>query len=373
MKMIVKRPGECGGRQGIRGPQPGGWARRSRLRHARTDGGKRSPLSSRAPSACHPSTHPHTPPCRPGDGQRRHQRARPGLWQAVRAAGVLRWPQWGGRQTVRCRGRAAATPCVLRLPPAPAPSAAHHPAAHTRPRARSYPGVVIPDAYPRLILDAIRGDQQHFVRRCDGEPAGASTRRQWWAQGAPGCRQGAARLQGGGGAAVAAGSPPGARPSPSCRLPQGRAARGLGHLHAAAACRGRGQAAGAPVCLRQQVGRDDVCSGAAARACCSLIVRASPPPPPTPLRLQGPRRGRRAAGAGRLCEECRVPVAARRRRRQRGAGQPGLGGRPPAPVIDPLSCYLLVGSLWSLRRTGLPDGASGWRHAGRWPRAQPVR
>ena len=26
-------------------------------------------------------------------------------------------------------------------------------------------GVVIPDAYPRLILDAIRGDQQHFVRR----------------------------------------------------------------------------------------------------------------------------------------------------------------------------------------------------------------
>lgn len=29
-----------------------------------------------------------------------------------------------------------------------------------------YPGVVIPDAYPRLILDSIRGDQQHFVRRC---------------------------------------------------------------------------------------------------------------------------------------------------------------------------------------------------------------
>ncbi|EFN53828.1 hypothetical protein CHLNCDRAFT_36395 [Chlorella variabilis] len=28
-----------------------------------------------------------------------------------------------------------------------------------------YPGVVIPDAYPRLILDSIRGDQQHFVRR----------------------------------------------------------------------------------------------------------------------------------------------------------------------------------------------------------------
>lgn len=26
--------------------------------------------------------------------------------------------------------------------------------------------VVIPDAYPKLILDAIRGDQQHFVRRC---------------------------------------------------------------------------------------------------------------------------------------------------------------------------------------------------------------
>jgi glucose-6-phosphate 1-dehydrogenase len=30
---------------------------------------------------------------------------------------------------------------------------------------RRYPGVVIPDAYPRLILDSIRGDQQHFVRR----------------------------------------------------------------------------------------------------------------------------------------------------------------------------------------------------------------
>jgi hypothetical protein len=30
---------------------------------------------------------------------------------------------------------------------------------------KRYPGVVIPDAYPRLILDAIRGDQQHFVRR----------------------------------------------------------------------------------------------------------------------------------------------------------------------------------------------------------------
>lgn len=28
-----------------------------------------------------------------------------------------------------------------------------------------YPGVVIPDAYPKLILDAIRGDQQQFVRR----------------------------------------------------------------------------------------------------------------------------------------------------------------------------------------------------------------
>ncbi|PSC70121.1 glucose-6-phosphate 1-cytoplasmic isoform [Micractinium conductrix] len=30
---------------------------------------------------------------------------------------------------------------------------------------KRYPGVAIPDAYPRLILDAIRGDQQHFVRR----------------------------------------------------------------------------------------------------------------------------------------------------------------------------------------------------------------
>jgi hypothetical protein len=29
-----------------------------------------------------------------------------------------------------------------------------------------YQGVVIPDAYPKLILDCIRGDQQHFVRRC---------------------------------------------------------------------------------------------------------------------------------------------------------------------------------------------------------------
>ena len=28
-----------------------------------------------------------------------------------------------------------------------------------------YPDTVIPDAYPKLILDAIRGDQQHFVRR----------------------------------------------------------------------------------------------------------------------------------------------------------------------------------------------------------------
>ncbi|GAB4821247.1 hypothetical protein N2152v2_008293 [Parachlorella kessleri] len=30
---------------------------------------------------------------------------------------------------------------------------------------RRYQGVVIPDAYPKLILDCIRGDQQHFVRR----------------------------------------------------------------------------------------------------------------------------------------------------------------------------------------------------------------
>jgi glucose-6-phosphate 1-dehydrogenase len=29
-----------------------------------------------------------------------------------------------------------------------------------------YQGADIPDAYERLILDAIRGDQQHFVRRC---------------------------------------------------------------------------------------------------------------------------------------------------------------------------------------------------------------
>ena len=28
-----------------------------------------------------------------------------------------------------------------------------------------YQGVVIPEAYERLILDTIRGDQQHFVRR----------------------------------------------------------------------------------------------------------------------------------------------------------------------------------------------------------------
>ncbi len=33
---------------------------------------------------------------------------------------------------------------------------------------RPQAGVVIPDAYPRLILDAIRGDQQHFVRRWAG-------------------------------------------------------------------------------------------------------------------------------------------------------------------------------------------------------------
>jgi glucose-6-phosphate 1-dehydrogenase len=29
----------------------------------------------------------------------------------------------------------------------------------------AYNGVVIPDAYERLILDCINGDQQHFVRR----------------------------------------------------------------------------------------------------------------------------------------------------------------------------------------------------------------
>lgn len=29
-----------------------------------------------------------------------------------------------------------------------------------------YGDTYIPDAYERLILDAIRGDQQHFVRRC---------------------------------------------------------------------------------------------------------------------------------------------------------------------------------------------------------------
>ena len=31
-----------------------------------------------------------------------------------------------------------------------------------------YPSAYIPDAYERLILDAIRGDQQHFVRRHAG-------------------------------------------------------------------------------------------------------------------------------------------------------------------------------------------------------------
>ena len=40
-------------------------------------------------------------------------------------------------------------------------------------------GVVIPDAYPRLILDAIRGDQQHFVRRWAAGPP-AVERRCWW-------------------------------------------------------------------------------------------------------------------------------------------------------------------------------------------------
>ena len=30
---------------------------------------------------------------------------------------------------------------------------------------RRYPGVVIPDAYSRLILECLRGDQQHFLRR----------------------------------------------------------------------------------------------------------------------------------------------------------------------------------------------------------------
>jgi len=30
---------------------------------------------------------------------------------------------------------------------------------------RRYPEAVIPDAYSRLILEAIRGDQQHFLRR----------------------------------------------------------------------------------------------------------------------------------------------------------------------------------------------------------------
>lgn len=31
--------------------------------------------------------------------------------------------------------------------------------------ARRYEGAYIPDAYERLLLDAVRGDQQHFVRR----------------------------------------------------------------------------------------------------------------------------------------------------------------------------------------------------------------
>ncbi len=31
---------------------------------------------------------------------------------------------------------------------------------------KRFPDAVIPNAYPRLILDAIRGDAQHFVRRC---------------------------------------------------------------------------------------------------------------------------------------------------------------------------------------------------------------
>ena len=30
---------------------------------------------------------------------------------------------------------------------------------------KRFPSILIPDAYPRLILDAIRGNQQHFVRR----------------------------------------------------------------------------------------------------------------------------------------------------------------------------------------------------------------
>ena len=33
-----------------------------------------------------------------------------------------------------------------------------------------YGDTYIPDAYERLILDAIRGDQQHFVRRCNTSP-----------------------------------------------------------------------------------------------------------------------------------------------------------------------------------------------------------
>jgi glucose-6-phosphate 1-dehydrogenase len=39
---------------------------------------------------------------------------------------------------------------------------------------RRFPGVVIPDAYPRLLLEAIQGDQQHFVRVSSASLVGQS-------------------------------------------------------------------------------------------------------------------------------------------------------------------------------------------------------
>ena len=61
----------------------------------------------------------------------------------------------GGHGVMWCGGVCAA------LPPPPHPSHTH-----TSPRfPHTGPTTYIPDAYERLLLDAVRGDQSHFVRR----------------------------------------------------------------------------------------------------------------------------------------------------------------------------------------------------------------
>ncbi len=271
---------------------------------------------------------------------------------------------------------------------------------------------MIPDAYPRLILDAIRGDQQHFVRRwagrhphlCASRQASAlcaqvgrhshrrraasavqcvpSARLAWCASTVcPGCLVPCCRGCCHRKAAARPPSAPTLAALPGGTIVQGRAACSLGHLHAAAACRGCGAPAGAPLPIRQQVRSPSQCTRTGSSW---ILASTSPAWPllahrrlellqgrrqmhmscwlhllllhqhdpctsscPHPARIpQGPRGGGRAACAGRLCEEPRVPLAAREMEGGSGCGNGRQGctwvvaGRSPgiAGCLHRCSC-----------------------------------